>query len=138
MRSKSPGGLAVIEWKDNFGFPHFDISAGNTARCSTSLQDLFVNADGSAEKTDPSVLSKPVTALVYPNPSSKYFRVYLSLATGQRTELSLFSIDGKKIYQNTVQPYGIVEIDATAYRPGVYILKVRQGQYEIALKVIKE
>ncbi|HMC85250.1 MAG TPA: T9SS type A sorting domain-containing protein, partial [Chitinophagaceae bacterium] len=85
------------------------------------------------------VIAKPMIADVYPNPSTSTFRVYLALADNQPINLQLYSIDGKLLLQKQViQTKGIVPIDATAYRPGVYILTVKQGSFNKTIKVIKQ
>jgi len=36
------------------------------------------------------------------------------------------------------QPSGAVDIDASAYKPGVYFLKVEQGGFTKTIKLIKK
>jgi hypothetical protein len=64
--------------------------------------------------------------------------VYLSLAKQQNIDLELYSIDGRRLYKRTLQSNGIQDIDASGYRPGVYFLKIRQGEFQKTLKLIRQ
>ncbi|HZG26746.1 MAG TPA: S8 family peptidase, partial [Chitinophagaceae bacterium] len=130
--------IAVIEWQDNFGFPHFDIKSSSTATC---IKDV-VTAAGAGQTIEKNVaaevIEKPNLAEVFPNPSRQNFRVYLSLAKQQNIDLELYSIDGRRLYKRTLQSNGIQDIDASGYRPGVYFLKIRQGEFQKTLKLIRQ
>ncbi len=125
--------IAIIDWEDNFGFTRLDIANSSTAACGSSSARTLTGADADA------AIIKPMIAEVYPNPATNTFRVYLALADGQPVDLQLFSIDGKKLMDKRVgQAKGIVPIDAAAYRPGVYLLQVKQGAFNKTIKLIKQ
>lgn len=92
---------------------------------------------GKFEKTEDARIVN--MAEVYPNPSSKTFKVYLSLPGVQPANIELLSADGRKLQSKTVsQTKGVVEIDANGYRPGVYLLNVKQGSFTKTIRVIKQ
>jgi subtilisin family serine protease len=124
--------ILLLDWDDNFGFTRLDIENSKKTACgSSSSREIGDDAE--------EVIAKPMIADVYPNPSTSTFRVYLALADNQPINLQLYSIDGKLLLQKQViQTKGIVPIDATAYRPGVYILTVKQGSFNKTIKVIKQ
>ena len=131
--------IAVINWEDNFGFTRFDTEASTRAKCgqdavSASMSDKTLAAGASEQATN-----KVSLAEVYPNPSSKTFRLYLSLSGQQSVSIQLYSIDGRKLVdKNVPNSQGIVDIDASAYRPGVYFVNVKQGAFNKTIKVIRK
>ena len=134
--------IAVISWKDNFGFPRFDLDFSTRAKCGVD----DVNPDNSdrtmAAATGVATVDNTVNsnvAEVYPNPSSNIFRLYLLLANDQKTSIDLFSADGKKLQTKIVnQSKGVIDIDASGYNPGIYLLNVMQGNFTKTIKLIKQ
>jgi subtilisin family serine protease len=130
--------IAVIDWEDNFSFTRFDAESSTSAKCgqntnSNTTENAIVGKDVTAETLITNL------AEVYPNPSSSTFRLYLSLADQQNVNIQLYSVDGKKLTEQTInQSKGIVDIDATGYKPGVYLLTVKQGSFYKTLKLIKQ
>ncbi len=129
--------VVVIEWEDNFRFSRFDVEASTRATCGREAVAAN-NTDSKAIKAGKDFADNETTAVVYPNPSPTNFRLYLSLANQKDTDLELFSADGKKLYTKRVQSNGIIDIDASRYKAGVYILKVNQKDFNKTFKLIKE
>jgi aerobic-type carbon monoxide dehydrogenase small subunit (CoxS/CutS family) len=76
---------------------------------------------------------------VYPNPSSGIFRLYLSLDQPRNVVIGLYSVDGRQLQTQQVSAaMGVITIDASAYRSGVYFLKVIQGSEVKTIKLIKK
>jgi hypothetical protein len=132
--------IAFIDWEDNFGFTRIDLAYSTRAVCgkdqvSAANSDKLISTDANNLATD-----KPVNiAEVSPNPSTGVFRLYLSLAGQGQTRLGLYSADGKQLQVRIVgQSSGVVDIDASSYPPGVYILKVEQGGFSKTIKLIKK
>jgi len=135
----SPGGyqipnLLILDWEDNFGFTRIDLQNSSKSTCNNSSDRVMAEEEAASE-----TMARPMIADVYPNPSSNTFRVYLSLADQQPVEMQLFSIDGKKLMEKRIgQSRGIVPIDATIYKPGVYLLNIKQGVFNKTIKLIKQ
>ncbi|MEO5591476.1 MAG: S8 family serine peptidase [Chitinophagaceae bacterium] len=126
--------IVILDWDDNFGFTRIDIENSSKDRCSNSSERVMGGEDATGE-----VIIKPMIADVYPNPSTSTFRVYLALADQQQIDLQLFSIDGRKLLDKRIsQTRGIVPIDAASYKPGVYLLTIRQGSFNKTIKLIKQ
>jgi hypothetical protein len=130
--------IALISWDDNFGFPRLDLAYSSKAVCGKDM----VSASNSDQLMSGSATSlsngKPVIAEVYPNPSAGIFRLYLSLPEQQDVTLQLYSADGKQVQvQRVAQSSGVVDINASGYRPGIYFLKVTQGGTVKTIKLIK-
>ncbi len=130
--------VAIISWEDNFGFPRLDLAYSSRAVCGKDLvsagnSDKLLSGQANSLNND-----KPQIAEVYPNPSSSVFRLYLSLAGQQEVTLQLYSADGRQLQvQRVGQSSGVIDINASGYRSGVYFLKVVQGGYVKTIKLIK-
>jgi len=126
--------IVILDWDDNFGFTRLDLENSNKARCSNSSTREMDEQTAAAELD-----VKPMIADVYPNPATTAFRVYLALADQQQIEMQLFSIDGKKLMDKRIsQTRGIVSLDAGSYKPGIYILNIKQGSFNKSIKLIKQ
>lgn len=127
--------VVIIDWKDNLDNSHIDVAYSTGATCNQSI----VAARNINKAPSVPVDANQNTVEVFPNPVTKNFKVYLSLNKPQNADLGIFSADGKTLYQKTgVTNKGIIDIDASGYKPGLYILKVRQGEFVKTLKVIKQ
>ena len=125
-------GIVIITWDDNFGFTRLDIASSSRTACNATAGRVM---DAVPEE----LMSRPMLADVYPNPAGSSFRVYLSLAEQPTVSLQLFSIDGKKLLEKqTSQSRGVVSIDATSLRPGIYLLNIKQGAFNKTIKLIKQ
>lgn len=133
--------IAVLTWKDNFDFPHFDLAFSSRAKCgkeelNDKNSDRTINTIKGLDAPD---LLANNLAEVYPNPSTNSFKLYLSLMSPQITNIDVYSMDGKKMQSKTVnQSKGIIELDASNFKPGVYLMNIRQGTFNKTIKVIKQ
>ncbi|MFT3932304.1 MAG: S8 family serine peptidase [Chitinophagaceae bacterium] len=126
--------IVILTWEDNFGFTRLDIENSSKTICGTSNLRSADDTEAQAE-----TMARPMLADVFPNPATSSFRVYLSLSEQQPVTLQLYSIDGKKLLEQRVnQSRGMVPIDATTYKPGVYLLNIRQGVFNKTIKLIKQ
>lgn len=130
--------VVIIDWKDNLGATHVDVAYSTTARCGQEIVSEKNSDRRLAGVADEKTTAKPNTVAVYPNPATRNFKVYLALNKPQNIEMSLYSIDGKVLYQKTGLSNGVVDIDASAYKPGLYVLRVRQGEFTKTLKLVKQ
>jgi hypothetical protein len=133
--------IAIIDWKDNFDFTRFDLAYSSRATCGKEAVSA-INSDQliTTKENSLETVKKPGNiAEVYPNPSSNTFRLYLSLADQQNTDIQLYSADGKALQAKRIyQSNGVFDIDASGYKPGVYVLKITQGGYVKTIKLIKQ
>jgi hypothetical protein len=131
--------IVVINWEDNFGFTRFDTEASTRAKCGKDAVSAAMSDESIATAKPDEPGNKVSLAEVYPNPSTKTFRLYLSLNGQQNVNIELYSIDGKKLVEKTVgNAQSVVDIDASAYKPGVYLLNVKQGSFNKTIKVIRQ
>jgi hypothetical protein len=135
--------VGVISWQDNFDFPRLDIAYSSKAVCGRDVVSAANSDEAAATATGKTFNAgegaKPTLAEVYPNPSSGVFRLYLSLDKPQDVVLNLMSADGR-VLQTTrsASTFGVIDIDASAYRPGIYFLKVIQGNDVKTIKLVKK
>jgi hypothetical protein len=68
----------------------------------------------------------------YPNPVNNG-KIYLTSKTSLDKEIIIFDVLGKKVFQNTVSSK---EISLANLMPGVYIIKLREGELTTTRKLI--
>jgi subtilisin family serine protease len=131
--------IIALSWQDNFDNTRLDLAISSGAVCGKDQVSGVYSDRVPGEITDELGKGRPSIAEIYPNPSSGIFRLFLYLPTGRPAALSLFSADGKQLQARVVeQPNGIFDIDASSYRPGIYILRVAQtGGFVRTIKLIK-
>ena len=132
--------LGLLDWEDNFGFTRVDLAYSTKAACGKEAVSS-ANSDQLMKGVTPTLADgKPTNiAEVYPNPSASVFRLYLSLADQAGANIDLYSADGKKVQTRRIeQSNGVVDIDASGYKPGVYVLKLTQGGFTKTIKLIKQ
>ncbi|GGA95416.1 S8 family serine peptidase [Puia dinghuensis] len=134
--------IAGITWQDNFEFPHLGLAYSTRAQCGKdSVSAANSDALGATTATGKSFAAgaKPTIAEVSPNPSTGLFRLYLSLDQPQNIILTLYSADGRELQtQRVAAATSVIDIDATAYRPGIYFLKIIQGSEVKTIKLMKQ
>jgi len=130
--------IAIINWEDNFLFPHIDLAYSSSAVCGKDKVSA-ANSDQALTGVAKTLQNgKPSLTEVYPNPSDGLFKLYLS-AEQQDVTLSLYSADGKQLMTRRAPgAMGVIDIDATSYRPGIYFLKVIQGNEVKTIKLIRK
>jgi len=69
---------------------------------------------------------------IYPNPATSD-RIYITSKSAQSKEVEIFDVLGKKILQATLTGK---ELNITSLTPGVYIIKVKEGDASATRKLI--
>jgi hypothetical protein len=64
--------------------------------------------------------------LVYPNPANHYFIVEFNHHDGVNN-LTVYDMAGKKIFKNGYSNCDFAEIDATQFKPGIYVVNVENN-----------
>jgi subtilisin family serine protease len=129
--------IAVIDWQDNFEFTRVDAEFSSDATCGKEA--VAVSSGKALETYSKDDFVKKNIAEIYPNPATENFKLYLSLADDQPVDIELSSIDGKHLYSNRLmQSNGIAIIPSSAYKPGLYIVTLKQGSFTKTFKVVKQ
>ena len=85
---------------------------------------------------DLSNASKELKISSYPNPTTTEFKLLVEGGTYERVNINVMSVDGRMVYQTTGSSNQIYKFGDT-YLPGVYIIKVMQGNSMQMMKVVK-
>lgn len=89
-----------------------------------------VNANFASVQVKPNPFQNQISLLI---PGSK---------TSTKTELEIFSVDGKQLYKNTIpnqaEPNWKLLHDLPDLKSGIYLLKVRTANRQEVLKIIRE
>jgi hypothetical protein len=130
--------IILINWNDNLGIPHFAVAGSSTAECGKSIVTA-ANTDKVSDMAETAeVIGNTGAVSVYPNPIQNNFRVSLSLNSHEKTDLSIYTLEGRLLLRKSVNATGVVNIDAAGYAPGMYILKVQQKGFNKTFKIIKK
>lgn len=68
----------------------------------------------------------------YPNPVSNG-KIYISSKSAEEKEVTIFDVLGKKVFQATLNTK---ELNIASISPGVYIIKIREGDATATRKLI--
>lgn len=68
----------------------------------------------------------------YPNPVSNG-KVYISSKSMQNKEVAIYDVLGKKVLQSTMTTK---ELNVSSLSPGVYIIKIKEGEATVTRKLI--
>jgi hypothetical protein len=137
-RNRQVPNVVILDWEDNFGFTRFDLASAATNECKNDVAGTQVLSAGDKAALVKERPLKPEIADVFPNPSRSQFKLYLSLNNPGKADISLFTESGKLLYRNNVSGSGIYDIDASNYKPGLYLMKISQGSFTRTLKLIKQ
>lgn len=95
---------------------------------------FYLAAMAQENKQVPAAGKEPIEGLnIYPNPVSGG-SVYITSKTGQNKEVGIFDVLGKKIMQATLSSNK--ELNVSNLTPGVYIIKVKEGEATATRKLI--
>lgn len=79
----------------------------------------------------------PLDCRLTPNPSGNYFNLQVTTASSEKIEVSLFDVNGRRMSKmNTVKNQTLRF--GNDLRPGVYMIKVTQGEQQKIIKIVKE
>lgn len=71
---------------------------------------------------------------IFPNPTNKY--LVIKLPNDNKTELSLFDINGKLILQKNMNT-AETKIDLTSFENGIYIVTLKTKNFKVSKRIIK-
>lgn len=105
-------------------------------------EDLMINA---TIEIDPNVSVTPISPVTagagdfYPNPANKNTMLELNVNTQDAVHVSLFSVDGKNVYENNI-PSGhssrlLIPLDVSKLENGIYLCRIRSGNFEATRKI---
>lgn len=109
-----------------FGAAHFiqvDVVGMDTAQSPDTATSIIAKES----------LSKDIT--IYPNPANDYLNIYL-LNGMKDCAVYAYNLMGRQMYNGSI--YRDKQIDISSWAPGVYLLKVVQGNQQMTVKVLKE
>ncbi len=87
-----------------------------------------------AQENKPALLKQePIEGLtIYPNPVSSG-KIYIASKNSLAKDIEIFDVLGKRILQQTVSTK---EINISSLTPGVYIIKIKEGEATATRKLI--
>ncbi len=127
----------------------YNVSLNGKTITTTSSQLTLALTKGanvilvSTDKACQGVIEKDITLaddiVAYPNPFDGVINLNLGKTTIQNAIISVFGVDGKIAYTGTFNNVsGVLPINLTQLRPGVYMLRLSADNIESVFKIIKK
>lgn len=135
--NRSVPNIMLINWEDNLRIPRFYTAYSTTASCGNYVS-TEPNSGESVAKESEAVTEQSNIAEVFLNPSPAHFKLYLSLINQQNATIELFTANGAKLWERIVPATGVIDIDASGYQPGVYMLSIKQGSFNKVFRLVKQ
>lgn len=75
--------------------------------------------------------------MLYPNPTSSSIMVDLkSKLTGKNVEISIYRLDGKRVFENSISSSEIIDLTKLEMNKGIYLLRAVEGNMVITRKFV--
>ncbi|MEP6700656.1 MAG: T9SS type A sorting domain-containing protein, partial [Bacteroidota bacterium] len=112
--------------------------AGTTATCSLTVTVTNRRCPGSPAglETGAPATSDKLNVTVSPNPSETYFTLLVQSSRTEDVVITIYTINGKLVQQIQGSVFESYRF-GNSYTPGTYIVKVKQGNKETIVKVIR-
>lgn len=91
---------------------------------------LFVSLESKAQESKGNTVIEGFN--FYPNPVSNG-KIYISSKSMQNKEIAIYDVLGKKVQQSTMTSK---ELNVSSLSPGVYIIKIKEGDASATRKLI--
>lgn len=127
---------AIISWRDDLFIPHIDVK-GSTRKECTGVANEATYAR-SASTNEVSDTDSPFIIDAWPNPSKDKFNIMIASPIEGDVEVEIFGQRGERLFNTKTQSNVVVEVDATKFPAGLYMVKAKQMIYEKTLKIIKQ
>ena len=108
----------------------------STVKITDSVKVVDSSALLSARTNTTVITTKPLMLNAYPNPSANEFNLTLQGGSEARLTIVVYTFDGRMVYQ-TVGNSNSRYTFGNNFAPGVYVLKVIQGNSVQTLKIVK-
>ena len=126
----------IIAWKDDFYIPHINVKGSTKKRCA-GVENEGVDARYNSEK-ETIETDSPFIIDAWPNPSSDRFNILIASPFDDDVEMEILGPKGERLLATKTRSNIVVEVDATKYPTGFYIVKAKQLMYQKTLKLIKK
>jgi hypothetical protein len=126
---------AIITWRDDFCIPHIDAKGSSKKQCTGITFDV---ADARSGYGDDEVETEsPFIIDAWPNPTKDKFSFMVASPLEDEIEVEIFGQAGNRLFATKTQSNTVVEVDASQYPSGLYLVKAKQLINQTTLKVVK-
>ena len=124
----------MISWLDSELNEHTTVKSSSEKSCIIQKGATSARLDNVSESSGADM---SLSVMQYPNPVTDNFRITVSSPDESIIELEIINQTGTRLVLQRIAPNVSVEVDASAFRSGVYFIKVMQKQKCSTLKIIK-
>jgi hypothetical protein len=126
---------ATIEWRDDNLTRHVITTSSTNRRCNQYNDNgrMDVASNEVSVETESSF-----TVEAYPNPVTDRFRISVTSPLSEDVSIDILNLYGQRVYSAKTKTNTLVEVDASAYVSGLYIIKARQLKSMQTVKIVKQ
>jgi hypothetical protein len=125
----------VISWKNDFYTSQVDMKASSKKICESAEGGLTARLDNGNDGVE---TDSPFIIDVWPNPTHEKFSIMIASPFEEPVELEILGLHGERVFSTQSNSNMIVEVDATRYPAGMYLIKAKQLMFNQTLKLIKQ
>ncbi|HYF69305.1 MAG TPA: T9SS type A sorting domain-containing protein, partial [Ohtaekwangia sp.] len=125
----------MIAWYDDEQVQHISVKSSTYNPCQS---DKMIASGRRNLEEELNEEESPFMVAVYPNPVKDKLIMLLSTPLEGMVSIEMFNLNGQRVYAKEALGNTIQEIDASSFSPGIFILKAKQGQYQRAIKIVKQ
>lgn len=123
---------ATIEWRDDNLTRHVVTTSSTNRRCNDNGRMDVASNEVSVET------ESSFTVEAYPNPVTDKFRISVNSPLTEDVSIDILNLYGQRVYSAKTKTNTLVEVDASAYVSGLYIIKARQLKSMQTVKIVKQ
>ncbi len=127
--ARAISGIVTVQALSNCGS---SVVRSNTVKLPACPPQNFTKGSGA-------VYAKPLASLklqLYPNPTSNEFKLQVGGGTAEKANVKVTDLQGRVLRQLIAQPGQVLQF-GNDFKPGAYILEVRQGKYVKMERIVK-
>ncbi len=110
-----------------------------TLNLAKGNNDITVTTDKPCQGSVTQHINLSADLVAYPNPFSSVLNVNLGTDNVPHAIIAIYSINGTQVYSHQfINQSGVVQLDLSALKPGLYILKLITAHSENIFKVMKQ
>jgi hypothetical protein len=126
----------IISWTNDFFIPRIDVKGSSKKECrgieSDNSTARYGNEDDGLSTESPFIID------AWPNPTKEKFSIMIASPYEDEVEIEILGLQGERLFNSKTASNVILEVDASRYPAGMYLIKAKQLMFNQTLKLIKQ